>query len=289
MTSMTPHDAPPPNGQPDQLPPDGPRDATPPDHRPLFASVKFEPVGRARRFLLEGVAFDPPLQPGDEVVVAQGHERAYAHVVRTIPQMVERQAPPSPGDRVIRRATVSDITARLRHEHRERDAHRICALKIREHRLPMKLVRTELELEGAYLTLYFTAETRVDFRDLVRALASEFHCRVEMRQIGARDEAKLLGGYGVCGRPLCCTTWLPRFEPISIKMARQQSLNLTPSRLSGVCGRLKCCLRYELPNAAGEQYAGCANESSCSRSAGGCGDGCSSGGCGNCSGGCGSG
>ena len=152
----------------------------------------------------------------------------------------------------------------------------------------MKLVRTELQVEEAHLIFYFTADTRVDFRDLVRTLTAEFHCRVEMRQIGARDEAKLLGGYGVCGRPLCCTTWLPRFDPISIKMAKQQSLNLNPSRLSGLCGRLKCCLRYELPNAAGEQYAGCAHESSCSRSAGGCGGGCgSSGGCGNCSGGCG--
>lgn len=255
-----------------------------------FASVKFEPVGRVRRFLLQGVAFDPSLQPGDDVVVMQGEERAYARVVRAIPQVAERQAPPNPADRVVRRATASDIAARLRHEQRERDAHRLCILKVREHHLPMKLVRTELNLDASHLTFYFTADVRIDFRDLVRSLSSEFHCRVEMRQIGVRDEAKLLGGYGVCGRPLCCTTWLPRFEPISIKMAKQQSVSLTPSRLSGVCGRLKCCLRYELPNAAGEQYAGCAHESSCSRSAGGCGGGCgSSGGCGNCSGGCGSG
>ena len=104
-----------------------------------------------------------------------------------------------------------------------------------------------------------------------------------MRQIGARDEAKLLGGYGTCGRPLCCTTWLRGFEPISIKMAKRQNLSLSPSRLSGLCGRLKCCLRYELPNAAGEQFAGCAHEGSCSRTgscgAGSCGD-CGSGGCG---------
>ena len=272
------------------------RDA-PPRETPPFVSVKFEPVGRVHRFLLEGVAFEPPLQVGDDVVVTHGGARAYARVVRTIPQLAEREAPADArasaaagaGDRVIRRATESDITARFRHQHRERAAHQFCALKIREHRLPMKLVRTELQVDEPHLTFYFTSDSRVDFRDLIRALASEFHCRIEMRQIGVRDEAKLLGGYGVCGRPLCCTTWLPRFEPISIKMAKQQSLNLNPSRLSGVCGRLKCCLRYELPNAAGEQYAGCAHESSCSRAAGGCGGGCgSSGGCGNCSGGCGS-
>ena len=259
-----------------------------PHAAPPFVSVKFEAVGRVHRFLLEGVAFEPPLRAGDEVVVAQGPSRAYAHVVRTVPQVAERQPPPPKEDRVLRRATQSDITARLRHQHREREAQQLCGLKIREHRLPMKLVRTELQVEEAHLIFYFTADTRVDFRDLVRTLTAEFHCRVEMRQIGARDEAKLLGGYGVCGRPLCCTTWLPRFDPISIKMAKQQSLNLNPSRLSGLCGRLKCCLRYELPNAAGEQYAGCAHESSCSRSAGGCGGGCgSSGGCGSCSGGCG--
>ena len=270
-------------GEPEPQAGDAPRAAPP------CVSVKFEPVGRVHRFLLEGVEFEGPLQPGDDVVVSHGGARAYARVVRPIPQLAERQAPPPGGDRVIRRATAGDVTARFRHQHRERAAHQFCDLKIREHRLPMKLVRTELQVDEPYLTFYFTSDSRVDFRDLIRALAAEFHCRIEMRQIGVRDEAKLLGGYGVCGRPLCCTTWLPRFEPISIKMAKQQSLNLNPSRLSGVCGRLKCCLRYELPNAAGEQYAGCAHEGSCSRAeGGGCGGGGSSGGCGTCSGGCGS-
>ena len=143
----------------------------------------------------------------------------------------------------------------------------------------MKLVKVEQQFDNPKLVFNFTAEGRVDFRELVRELASEFRCRIEMKQIGARDEARLLGGYGTCGRPLCCTTWLNGFEPISIKMAKRQSLSLSPSRLSGLCGRLKCCLRYELPNAAGEQFAGCANESSCSRSEGGCGSKCS----GNCS------
>jgi len=116
----------------------------------------------------------------------------------------------------------------------------------------MKLVKVEQQLDGQRLVFSFTAEARVDFRELVRELASQFHYRIEMRQIGARDEAKLLGGYGTCGRPLCCTTWLEGFDPISFKIAKQQHLSLNPSRVAGLCGRLKYCLRYELPNAKGE-------------------------------------
>jgi cell fate regulator YaaT (PSP1 superfamily) len=160
----------------------------------------------------------------------------------------------------------------------------MCLLKIRERGLAMKLVKVEQLFDGSKLVFYFTAEGRVDFRELVRELASEFRVRIEMRQIGPRDEAKMIGGYGTCGRPLCCTTWLQSFQPISIKMAKRQNLSLNPSRLSGACGRLKCCLRYELPNAKGEQHAGCAHESGCDRSAGGCGSGCGDGGCG--TGGC---
>lgn len=248
---------------------------------PPFVSVKFDPVGRVRRFLLEGVEFEPPLEPGDEVVVARGDQRAYATVAPTLPQTAARVAPsPKSADRVIRRATPKDAAARAEHRRREQEAQRVCALKIGEHGLPMKLVRAERQLDRACVVFYFTADGRVDFRELVRDLAAALHCRIEMRQIGARDEAKLLGGYGSCGRPLCCTTWLRGFEPISIKMAKRQHLSLSPSRLSGLCGRLKCCLRYELPNAAGESFAGCAHEGSCSRS-GSCGGGsCGAGGCG---------
>jgi len=111
----------------------------------------------------------------------------------------------------------------------------------------MKLTRVEQMYDGSRLVFYFTAEGRVDFRELVRELAAEYRSRIEMRQIGVRDEARMLGGYGSCGRPLCCTAWLQAFEPVSIKMAKQQDLSLNPSKLSGLCGRLKCCLRYELP------------------------------------------
>ena len=122
----------------------------------------------------------------------------------------------------------------------------------------MKLARVEQAFDGSRLIFYFTADGRVDFRELVRDLAAEFRTRIEMRQIGVRDEAKLLGGYGPCGRPLCCTTFCTSFEPVSIKMAKQQDLSLNPSKLSGLCGRLKCCLRYELPNAKASSTAAAA-------------------------------
>ena len=250
-------------------------------------SVKFDPVGRTRTFLLPEVDFDPEPKPGDQVVVQMGARRTLGTMVPKIPPIAERTAPPPESPlRVVRRATREDVLRRFRQEQREREARRICLLKIRERGLQMKLVKVEQMFDDSKLIFSFTAEGRVDFRGLVRELASEFKARIEMRQIGARDEAKVLGGYGTCGRPLCCTTWLQSFEPISIKMAKRQNLSLNPSRLSGACGRLKCCLRYELPNAAGEQHAGCAHESSCGRSAGGCGSGrggdCSSGGCGAC-------
>ena len=255
---------------------------------PRRVSVKFDAVGRAHTFLLSDIDFDPPLSPGDSVVVQMGERRAYGAVARPmlpVAEHVARRADTS--KRVLRRASREDVLRRFRHEQRERDAKRICMLKIRERGLAMKLAKVEQLFDGSKLVFYFTAEGRVDFRALVRELAGEFKVRIDMRQIGPRDEAKMVGGYGTCGRPLCCTTWLQSFQPISIKMAKRQNLSLNPSRLSGACGRLKCCLRYELPNAKGQQHAGCANESSCDRSAGGCGSGCGDGDCACGDGGCG--
>jgi cell fate regulator YaaT (PSP1 superfamily) len=150
----------------------------------------------------------------------------------------------------------------------------------------MKLSKVEYLFDGSRIIFYFTAEGRIDFRELVRQLAAELRTRIEMRQIGVRDEARLLGGYGSCGRPLCCSTWLETFEPVSIRMAKQQDLALNPSKLSGLCGRLKCCLRYELPNAKGQLRGGCGEEGGCSNPTGPglgkkrCGsDGCGSGSC----------
>jgi len=247
-----------------------------------FVSVKFSSVGRRHRFLLPEVAFDPPLQAGDEVVVATGDRRDYGTVSRSIPLLDAKRARPDRSrQQVVRRATKGDVAQRLKQQQREREASRVAGIKIKERGLAMKLVRVEQQFDGSRLVFYFTADGRVDFRELVRELAAEFRSRIEMRQIGVRDEARLLGGYGTCGRPLCCTTWLQGFEPISIRMAKKQNLSLNPSRLSGLCGRLKCCLRYELPNAAGEQFAGCANEGGCSRAGGGCGGSCG-GGCSTC-------
>ncbi len=248
-----------------------------------LVSVKFDAVGRTQRFLLPEAGFEPPLAFGDDVIVASGQRLAYGRVTRSIPAIDRQRESNVPvRQQVVRRASKQDVMQRLKQQNREREAYRAGVLKIKERGLGMKLVRVEQQFDGPRLVFFFTAEARVDFRELVRELASEFRCRVEMRQIGARDEARLIGGYGTCGRPLCCTTWLPGFEPISIKMAKRQNLSLNPSRLSGLCGRLKCCLRYELPNAAGEQFSGCANEGSCSRSGGSCGNSGCGGSCGSC-------
>jgi cell fate regulator YaaT (PSP1 superfamily) len=194
--------------------------------------------------------------------------------------LLERRRPAGDSpNRAVRAASQDDVVARLKQQHREKEAHRIALLKIRERGLGMKLTRVEQAFDGSRLVFYFTAEGRIDFRELVRELASEFHTRIEMRQIGVRDEAKALGGYGTCGRPLCCTTFLTSFEPVSIKMAKQQDLSLNPSKLSGLCGRLKCCLRYELPNAKGQVHGGCGGEGACDNPTG-CGAG--GGSCGSC-------
>jgi cell fate regulator YaaT (PSP1 superfamily) len=247
-------------------------------------SVKFAAVGRVQTFLLPELALDRALAPGDPVVVATDDGPAVARVVRSPATALQaRRAVPAESVRLVeRRATPADLELRARQQGREQEAYRIGVLKIRERGLLMKLSRVEQTFDGARLIFYFTAESRVDFRELVRDLAAEFRMRIEMHQIGVRDETRMLGGYGSCGRPLCCTTWLQAFEPVSIKMAKQQHLSLNPSKLSGLCGRLKCCLRYELPNGKGEQFAGCAHEGGCSGE--GCsGDGaCGDGGCGAC-------
>jgi cell fate regulator YaaT (PSP1 superfamily) len=246
-------------------------------------SVKFTPVGRVHTFLLPELALgDSPLA-GETVVVSTSDGPATGTVVWTPPELQPRRAAVPPAGSFVRRATRDDVVQRLKVAQRERAAQQFCLLKIRERSLPMKLTRVEQLGDGSRLIFYFTADGRVDFRELVRDLAAEYRTRIEMRQIGVRDEARMLGGYGSCGRPLCCTTWLQSFEPVSIKMAKQQQLSLNPSKLSGLCGRLKCCLRYELPNARGERYAGCAHEGGCSGGGcagdGGCGTG---GGCGAC-------
>jgi cell fate regulator YaaT (PSP1 superfamily) len=247
---------------------------------PLVA-VKLSPVGRTQTYLADQT---PLPRSGERVVVQTESGPAVGTVVRRVPQLDDKRRPSDDSHRIMRLATREDIVSRLKHQHREQDAYRIAVLKVRERGLGMKLARVEQAFDGSKLIFYFTADGRVDFRELVRELAAEFRTRIEMRQIGVRDEAKLIGGYGTCGRPLCCTTFLQAFEPVSIKMAKQQDLSLNPSKLSGLCGRLKCCLRYELPNAKGVQHGGCGEEGDCTNPSG-----CGSGSCGSCGsgGGCG--
>jgi cell fate regulator YaaT (PSP1 superfamily) len=147
--------------------------------------------------------------------------------------------------RVLRRATQDDEEAYAHKDVLEREGRAFCAARIEERRLPMKLGRVERQLDGKKMTFYFTAEGRVDFRELVRDLTAQFHTRVELRQIGARDDAGMQGGCGLCGRALCCADWIRGFDPVSIKMAKTQGLSLNPAKISGMCGRLMCCLRFE--------------------------------------------
>jgi cell fate regulator YaaT (PSP1 superfamily) len=251
-----------------------------------FVSVKFSPAGRTVSFLLPDIVVDEEPAggfqvpaPGDQVVVETADGQALGTVTRVPPALAERRVPADDSAQVVvRRASHDDIVLRLKQQQRELEAQRVAQLKIRERGLPMKLTRVEHLFDGSRLVFYYTAESRVDFRELVRDLAAHFRMRIEMRQIGVRDEAKMLGGYGSCGRPLCCTTWLKSFEPVSIKMAKQQQLSLNPSKLSGQCGRLKCCLRYELPNGNGVKHGGCADNGGCSNPTG-----CGHGNCGSCS------
>lgn len=209
-----------------------------------YAAAKLSEDGVPLEFATEG----QEVRPGDAVVVAMPAGERLARVVPDVPPAcsscsgcsLKKSFP-----KLARTATPEDHRLQALKEQRESEAYRSCLLKIKEHALPMKLVKVEYETDGSRATFYFTAEERVDFRALVRDLAHEFRTRIEMRQVGPRDAAGMLGGYGTCGRPLCCSTFLKKFRPISIKMAKKQNITLNPSKLSGLCGRLKCCLAYE--------------------------------------------
>lgn len=246
-----------------------------------FIAVKLTPIGRVQRYAVDPAVPAALPRAGEPVVVETEQGTALGTVAAMSAEVAARHTEAADASlKMVRLASHEDIVARLRHRQREEEARRVALLKIRERGLAMKLTRVEQAFDGSRLLFYFTADARVDFRELVRELAAEFRTRIEMRQIGVRDEARVLGGYGTCGRPLCCTTFLTTFEPVSIKMAKQQDLSLNPSKLSGLCGRLKCCLRYELPNAKGQVHGGCGSEGSCDNPSG-CGTGgCSTGTCG---------
>ena len=184
------------------------------------------------------------LETGEYVIVetARGQE---AGTIAFPEREVEEKEIPGHLKGILRRATALDLTQMERYQQEEREALCRCCEQVAEHKLSMKVIRAEYNFDGSYLTFYFTAEKRVDFRALVKELARTFQARIELRQVGVRDEVRLLGGYGLCGRPHCCSTWMTEFRPISIRMAKQQNLPLSPMEISGVCGRLLCCLAYE--------------------------------------------
>ena len=202
--------------------------------------VKFKNSGRV-------YYFDPgelDIQAGQGVVVETARGVEYGDVTMGVTE-VEEDKVISPLKPVQRVATEEDIRMRRYYWDKEKEAFPICEQKIREHGLDMKLVNVEYNLTGSKVVFYFTADDRVDFRELVKDLAYVFKTRIELRQIGVRDEAKMLGGLGPCGRPVCCKQFLDDFRPVTIKMAKEQGLALSPTKISGLCGRLMCCLQYE--------------------------------------------
>ena len=191
--------------------------------------------------------FDPgqwEVRHGCHVIVETARGIEYGTVVG-LPMDVKASKVTQPLKEVIRIATLEDNETERRNRAKEKEAYRICQEKILAHGLEMKLINAEYTFDNSKVLFYFTADGRVDFRDLVKDLASVFRTRIELRQIGVRDETKILGGYGICGRPLCCHTWMSDFIPVSIKMAKEQNLSLNPGKISGVCGRLMCCLKNE--------------------------------------------
>lgn len=207
---------------------------------PLVCGVRFRGAGKVYHF---GTA-DFPIETGDYVIVstARGDELGQVseapHEV-TGAQVVGELKP------VLRKANAADLSRAEQYRQKETEVVGVCQEQIVQFGLQMKVVSAEYSYDGSRLTFYFTSEDRVDFRALVRDLARTFKARIDLRQIGVRDEAKLVGGLGPCGRPLCCATWLTQFSPVSIRMAKQQNLPLSPMEISGLCGRLLCCLTYE--------------------------------------------
>ena len=191
--------------------------------------------------------FDPAgreIHTGDHVIVETARGIEYGYVVlgsREVPDDKVVQ----PLKSVIRMASKEDEEVELKNHEKEKEAFRICKEKIRKHGLQMKLIDAEYSLDNNKVLFYFTADGRIDFRELVKDLASVFKTRIELRQVGVRDETKIVGGIGICGRPLCCHSYLSEFIPVSIKMAKEQNLSLNPTKISGVCGRLMCCLKNE--------------------------------------------
>ena len=202
--------------------------------------VRFRPAGKIYFFAPGKLE----IRTGDKVIVETARGVEFGSVVSG-PKNVEDKRITQPLKPVIRIATKEDIRKEEKNREKEKEAFEICLDKIRKHELDMKLIDAEYTFDNNKVLFYFTADGRIDFRELVKDLASVFRTRIELRQIGVRDETKIRGGIGICGRPLCCHTYLSEFAPVSIKMAKEQNLSLNPTKISGVCGRLMCCLTNE--------------------------------------------
>ena len=202
--------------------------------------VRFRNVGKIYYFSPKNLE----IKSGDHVIVETARGVEYGNVVLP-PREVEDEKVVQPLKEVIRIANAQDDKKEESNRKREKEAYQICLKKIKEHGLEMKLIDVEYTFDNNKVLFYFTADGRIDFRELVKDLAAIFKTRIELRQIGVRDETKILGGIGICGRALCCHTYLSEFAPVSIKMAKEQNLSLNPTKISGVCGRLMCCLKNE--------------------------------------------
>ena len=215
-----------------------PVDSAPPPERQLV-KVQFSSAGKVHDY-------DPgplELRRGDMVIVPMSRGSSLATVVAD-PRPL-RSGDDTPLSRVIKRVDIAAMRKLESSRERAKKAEKICAHRIRERGMPMRLIKAEPTYDGSKITFYFFAEKRVDFRDLVRDLNRTLHTRIEMKHVGNRDETKLIGGVGPCGRELCCSSWMREFSSVSVRMAKEQGLSLKPSKLAGMCGRLKCCLRYE--------------------------------------------
>ena len=201
--------------------------------------IRFKTVGKIYYFN----PGDIEVEANDNVIVETVRGIEFGTVV--LRKEINEEEFDKPLKTVIRKATDEDIRINEENKVKAKEAYHVCAKKIEEHKLEMNLVEAEYTFDGSKLLFYFTAEGRIDFRDLVKDLATVFRTRIELRQIGVRDESKILGSIGVCGRPICCSQFLDDFVPVSIKMAKEQGLSLNPTKISGTCGRLMCCLKNE--------------------------------------------
>ena len=211
-----------------------------PEQAVEVVDIQFRPGQKIYYFDPDGKTF----QTGDHVIIDTARGAEYGTCAGGNHRIAQEDVV-APLRKVLRKATAQDERVAADNRAKEKKAYDICTEKIAEHGLDMQLVSAEVAFDGSKILFYFTADERVDFRELVKNLASVFHTRIELRQIGVRDKAKMVGGLGICGRPFCCASFLDDFQPVSIKMAKTQNLSLNPTKISGTCGRLMCCLKYE--------------------------------------------